>query len=355
MLRNSKKEPTGVILDPFNNGYVRRQIVKRQRNRNANIRILERVLAEYRNYGITSVQDNTWFRATVANLDNLFRAGRLTCRFSCWNWGVNPLWKLYMALAPYKDPWFHRGLLKYVLDGTFSTHTAWLSEPYSDEIGNFGQGRAPNEIQKILISSVKKKRQAAFHAIGDRAVTEFINTCDHVQRAYPAIKDIRPRLEHAQLIKPEDIPRLKKLDILVSAQPSALAIQRNDLVLLGRERARWTYPYRSLLDEGVHLSFGSDAPSETTFNPLQVIHYAVNRESVERISPFEALRCYTLGSAYAEFREKEKGSITRGKLADMAVLSDDILSIDPQRIKDISVEMTIVGGKIVFNKNYEEV
>jgi hypothetical protein len=111
------------------------------------------------------------------------------------------------------------------------------------------------------------------------------------------------------------------------------------------------YPYRSLLNEGVSLSFGSDVPGERNVDPLTSLHYAVNREGKEAISAEEGLRCYTTGSAYAEFGEEEKGRITAAKLADLTVLSDDPTTIEKTRIKDISVEMTIVGGNIVYRNN----
>ena len=123
-----------------------------------------------------------------------------------------------------------------------------------------------------------------------------------------------------------------------------------DKALIGEKRAKRAYPYRSCLNEGIPLSFGSDVPGESRYKPLELIHLAVNRESDENLTPVEALSAYTKGSAYAEFMEKEKGSLTPGKLADCVVLSDDLTQTSPDKIKEIQVEMTIVGGKIVFSK-----
>jgi predicted amidohydrolase YtcJ len=114
------------------------------------------------------------------------------------------------------------------------------------------------------------------------------------------------------------------------------------------------YPFRSLLDAGVPLSFGSDFPGESFFDPIRGIHLAVNREGPERITAAEALACYTLGSAYAEFRENEKGSITPGKLADFAVLSDSIVDVPEEEIINLRVVETIVGGKTVFKREEAE-
>jgi predicted amidohydrolase YtcJ len=165
------------------------------------------------------------------------------------------------------------------------------------------------------------------------------------------LKQQRIRIEHAQLIKPKDIERIARLGVLVAAQPSALGTPEKDEEILGPERARCAYPYRSLIDAGVRLSFGSDAPGEAICDPLRLISMAVNRDSDERITPEEALRCYTEGSAYAEFAEERKGVLAAGMYADFAVLSDDPTAVPPERIAQISVEETVVGGKSVYRRS----
>ena len=127
-----------------------------------------------------------------------------------------------------------------------------------------------------------------------------------------------------------------------------------DRALLGEERARHAYPYRSILEAGISLSFGSDVPGESRFKPLELIHMAVNRPSEEKITPLQALTAYTIGSAKAEFMENEKGTLTPGKLADFAVLSEDPINCPPEKIKHIKVAMTVVGGRIVYNRNPAE-
>jgi hypothetical protein len=257
-----------------------------------------------------------------------------------------------MNLKRFDDVWVRRGPWKYLLDGTFSTRTAWLLEAYAGDPGNRGIADGVSELADRAVGlSILKARQAVFHAIGDRTVRELVDTVERYSRGNHNAARLRLRIEHAQLIDPEDIPRLERLGILVSAQPSALATPEKDADLLGPQRAARAYPYRSLLDAGVHLSFGSDMPGEASFDPLLGMHYTVNRSGAERISPAEALRAYTLGSAYAEFQESEKGSITAGKLADLAVLSADPLSVPPESIRDIEVQMTILGGRIVFRRD----
>jgi predicted amidohydrolase YtcJ len=286
---------------------------------------------------------------------NALGAAEITTRFSCWFFGEVPLLAFIMKFSRFDDQWYHRGPWKYFLDGTFSTRTAWLTEPYSDEQENYGKGRSKSEIAKILLRNVKKRRQAAFHAIGDRTIREFIDAVEEIGKRFPRVKEMRYRLEHAQLIRKEDIPRLKENGICISSQPAALTTPEKDIRLLGEDRAKLAYPYRSLLDAGVHLSFGSDYPGEPVFKPLEIIHLAVNRDGPEKITPLEGLRCYTIESAYVEGRESEKGSIEKGKLADFVVLSEDLTAVDPARIKDIDVLQTIVGGRVVFtHADFEE-
>ena len=347
ILRDPDGGLTGVIREPYSNGFLIRHYMKLQMNKSLNRECLRSALNKFKEYGITSIQDNTWFPTTVNNLAKLHKERELTCRFSCWSLGESPIARLFMALPRYNAQWYHRGLVKFSLDGAFSTHTAWLTEHYADEAGNSGKGKDGHEIRKRLIPVLKKKRQAGFHAIGDRSIKELLDVAEELDKEFSLVPELRLRLEHAQLIRPEDFSRIKRLGILVAVQPSALANRVQDISLLGRDRAARAYPYRSLLDEGIPLSFGTDAPAETTYNPLEVIHHAVNRDDAERITPEEALKCYTVGSAFAERCENEKGSIAAGKFADLAVLSENILEIKPDQIKNTTVKMTMVGGRIV--------
>jgi len=351
ILRDAEGRPTGILRDSAALPVHRARFLKMHMNRTLQREMLDRALTELRKVGITSIQDNTWFPSTVGLLDRYRRQGLLTVRVSCWLYGMMPTIAAVMRLKRFDELWVRRGLWKYILDGTFSTRTAWLLEPYAGEPGNYGIATGvPDNIERYLGLSVRKNRQAAFHAIGDRTIRELLNTVERLSRHHPGAADLRLRIEHAQLIDPQDVPRLERLGILVAAQPSALGTPQKDEDLLGEERAGKAYPYRSLLDAGVHLSFGSDMPGEMSFDPLLGIHYTVNRSGPERISAAEALRAYTLGSAYAEFQESRKGSITPGKLADLAILSEDPLSAEPETIKDIEAVMTIVGGKIVYRK-----
>jgi predicted amidohydrolase YtcJ len=355
--RDEQGLPTGILRESAAMPIHRSRFMKMLLNKNLQREMLNRALTVLRKAGITSIQDNTWFHTTVGLLNRYRKQDLLTARVSCWFHGMMPGFTAPMRLKSFDDTWVRRGLWKYFLDGTFSTRTAWLLEPYAaegtyaEQPSNYGISTGVKEkVKRYLGLSLRKGRQAAFHAIGDRTIREFLDSVEQYSRSYPRLAELRLRIEHAQLIDPADMARLAELGILVAAQPSALGTPEKDLDLLGEQRARRAYPYRSLLDAGVQLSFGSDMPGETSFDPLMGIHYTVNRSGSEHISAAEALRCYTLGSAYAEFQEDRKGSLRAGKLADLVVLSQDPLSVRPEMIKDIEVEMTIVGGRIVYSK-----
>lgn len=251
------------------------------------------------------------------------------------------------ALGAGVRDWVRRGPVKYFLDGTFSSRNACLCEAF---LGPEAEMLCPDPATVVsdLEFLARRGRQGAFHAIGDRAVEIFLDAYELVLARYPKLKDLRVRIEHAQLIRPADIERIARLGVLVAAQSSALAYPEKDESLLGRERALCAYPYRSLLDAGVKLSFGSDIPGEGDCDPLAGIAMAANRDGPERILAEEALRCYTEGSAYAEFAEERKGRIEPGMLADFAILSGDPTAVPREKIAEIRVVETVVGGRSVY-------
>lgn len=349
ILREDSGEPSGLLLD--NAALWVHNIRFREMNNRPQVRrrLLDKALALFGEHGITSVQDNTWFPFTVGLFNRYRRRGKLSVRIACWSYGPRRWSAWLMERQPFDGEWVHLGPEKHFVDGTFSTKTAWLEAPYHGEEENVGiPMRSGDWLYETVRGAAGVQRQLAFHAIGDRATHELVEAVARAGREFPQVRDMRIRVEHGQLIRPDDIPRIAENGILVAAQPSALATPEKDEEILGRERARRAYPYRSLLDAGVHLSFGSDIPGEASFDPLLGIHNVVNREGPERITPTEALRAYTVGSAYAEFAEDRKGSIEPGKYADLAVLSDDPLSVRPEQIREIRVLETIVGGRSVY-------
>jgi predicted amidohydrolase YtcJ len=360
IVRDSAGEPTGIVLGTVVHPHHRRDILKRALNPGLHWRLMAIALDRFRKAGITSVQDNTWQPFSVWLLGALKRLGRLTARFSCWSFGHFPLLAKGMELARYDPLWIRQGPEKYIVDGAFSPHTAWLLEPYQHEPGNTGQAvLSPVALERVVRRGARRRRQLAFHAIGDRAVREVLNAVETVARDFPIVTRLRYRLEHAQLIDPADIARMKKLGILAAVQPTALALPERDLALLGAARFARVYPYRSLLDAGVPLSFGSDIPGEIEYDPFQVIYRAVSRRGVQRSGPAydraqaltvqEAVLALCRGSAYAELMEDHKGALGAGMLADFILLSQDIFAVDVERIPETKVLLTVVGGKVVHS------
>jgi predicted amidohydrolase YtcJ len=354
VLRDEGGEPTGVVRDLGDTRLSRRRARDIYFDPRMREERLSLALATFARLGITSVQDNTWYYPQLFGLRKRLDAGTLSARFTTWSLGRQPRSVAAMGAAYFLGlgdrDWIRPGPVKYFLDGTFSTRNACLCEPFED--GSRGDG-CPEAAAPLaeLGRLARKRRQGAFHIIGDRGIAIFLDAYEEVLARWPILKELRIRIEHAQLVRREDIPRIRDLGILVAAQPTALGSPEKDLALLGRERALRAYPYRSLLDAGVHLSFGSDIPGESGCDPILSIHMAANREGPERISAEEALRCYTVGSAYAEFMEGRKGTLTSGMLADFVVLSSDITALPPERIGDTVVEETVVGGKTVYRRD----
>jgi predicted amidohydrolase YtcJ len=366
IVRDESGEPTGIIRGTVVNPGHYRDLLRRALTLDLHRELVRVALDRFKKAGLTSVQDNTWQPFTVWLLRSLQRRGLLTARFSCWPFGHNPLLERSMALAFYDRFRVRRGPVKYIVDGAFSPHTARMLGAYQGEPDNFGQlVFGPEKIKRAVRRAVRRGRhgpsrgQLAFHAIGDGAVRAVIDAVETVAREHPEVTRLRIRLEHAQIIDPADIPRLKRLGILVAAQPTALALRERDRSLVGDARFARLYPYRSLLDAGVPLSFGSDIPGEIEYDPFQVIHRAVSRRGVrpeeasydqaEALTVEEAVRAYTIGSAHAEFMEAHKGALKPGMLADCIVLSQDIFACAVERIPDTRVLLTIVGGRIVHS------
>ena len=358
IVRDAAGEPTGILRDTAMAADVS-QFLGRLLDRDEHRRIMAKALELYRAAGITSAQDNTWEPFTARYLAASRDRGTLTTRFTCWPYGNVKTSVALMKLGRYDDVWVRRGPLKYLMDGAFSSRTGWLSEAYADEPGNFGQPRfTPKEMDAIVLKAARSHRQIAVHAIGDRAIKTVIDAVEKAAKKYPWTTALRMRLEHVQIMDPADVARMKRLGMVASVQPFTLSTPGKDVTLLGPERARRAYIFHTLFQAGIPVAFGSDAPAEVDYQPLLSIYYAVTRMNKagtegplnpeERFTPEEALYCYTMGSAYAEFMEEQKGSVTAGKLADFAVLSDDLTAVPAAAIKDIQVMMTVTGGRIVY-------
>jgi predicted amidohydrolase YtcJ len=254
------------------------------------------------------------------------------------------------------------GGLKAFADGGLGASTAWLFAPYVDAPNT--SGLATDELQhpEQMFTDMRGADQAglqiAIHAIGDRANRTILDLYQRLEKE-DGPRDRRLRIEHAQHLTSEDIPRFAQLHVIASMQPyHAIDDGRWAQKRLGGERIRYAYDFRSLLDSGATLAFGSDWPV-APMEPLMGIYAAVTRRTLDnrnpngwipeqKISVAEAVHAYTVGSAYAQFDDKIKGSLEPGKLADLAVLSKDIFHIDPVQIEDTHVDLTILDGRVIY-------
>ncbi len=246
--------------------------------------------------------------------------------------------------------------VKAYFDGALGSYGAWLLAPYDDKPGFTGQNTTPlDSIRALAEVCLKNGLQLCVHAIGDRANREVLNVYETICAGKTTG---RWRVEHAQHIDVQDIPRFSKLGVIASMQAIHCTSDAPFVVKrLGETRARTgAYAWRSLIDSGARLANGTDAPVEEV-DPLPCIYASVTRQRADsgfaffpeqKMTREEALLSYTLWNAYAAFEEQEKGSLTPGKLADVVILSDNLLSCAPEAILNAKVLKTIVGGKVLY-------
>jgi predicted amidohydrolase YtcJ len=235
-------------------------------------------------------------------------------------------------------------------DGYLAARTAALFQPYSDAASVSGKLLCgQEEMAEVAAKTLKAGLQVVVHAVGDRAVDAALNTIEQVS------KEGRCRLEQAAVLNEGLIKRVKTANVIVSVQPRVVASEFSVWSAtehLGAKRARWLFPLKTLVKEGVKVVAGSDCPMEP-LNPLLGIQEAVTRRFFpeEQITVDEALRMYTVDAAYSSSEKNVKGTVETGKLADLTILSHDPCKVSPNEIKNITVEMTIVGGKVVYSKH----
>jgi hypothetical protein len=252
--------------------------------------------------------------------------------------------------------------IKMFSDGALGSRGAALLEPYSDDPTNIGLITFdPDKAFQIMVEALKKGFQVCVHAIGDKANKLTLDLFEKAFQTVSQVKDHRFRIEHVQVLTKEDIPRFAKLSVIPSMQPTHAT---SDMYWaedrLGTERIKLAYAWKSLLNTGARIAGGSDAPVESA-NPLWGIYAACTRQDhkgwpeggwmpEQKLTRLEALKMFTIDAAYAGFEEKIKGSLEKGKLADIVILSKDILSIPAKEILNTKIEMTILGGKIVYQR-----
>jgi hypothetical protein len=253
------------------------------------------------------------------------------------------------------------GAVKAFADGSLGSMTAWMFEPFDDDTDNRGLPTGlmnpPAKMGTLARQVEEAQMQLCVHAIGDRAISEMLDIYSRLGGGRPA--PLRFRIEHAQHVRRADFARFGKLGVIASMQPyHCIDDGRWAENRIGQVRARSSYAWRSMLEAGVPLAFGSDWPV-APLDPLLGVYAAVTRAPLDGTHPAgwipeqrlpvgEALRAYTRGAAYAAFEEEEKGTIAPGKLADVVVLSDNLFTVPPEKIKDAHVVLTIVGGKVVY-------
>lgn len=249
--------------------------------------------------------------------------------------------------------------IKENVDGTMGSRGAALLEPYADDPENVGTLLIQREeLVDVAIRALERGFQMDTHAIGDRATRLTLDAYEEALRKKP-VKDHRFRIEHAQLLHPDDVPRFAALGVIPMMQPTQATSDMPWVEQrLGADRLALAYAWRSLIDSGAHVGFGSDYPVESA-NPLWGIHAAVTRQDhdghpaggwvpAQRITAEEALRAYTAETAYACFEEDLRGSLTPGKLADVVVVDRDILAVPPRELLEAQVVLTMVGGTIAY-------
>lgn len=254
-------------------------------------------------------------------------------------------------LTGFGDDMVKIGFVKILADGSMGGRTAAMKEPYSDMPETSGMMLyTQRKLNKLVQKAHCAGLQLAIHAIGDRAVDNVLKAYEKALKEAPRT-DHRHRIEHCSVLNPKLIRRMKRLNLIASVQPHFIASDFWAIDRVGKARARWVFPFKTLFEEGIVVASGSDCPVEL-ISPILGIWAAVARKSFpeERLTVEEALRTYTINAAYASFHEDKRGTIEVGKLADLTVLSDNPFLVAPDKTREISVEMTIVDGRVVYAK-----
>jgi predicted amidohydrolase YtcJ len=360
IVRDAKGNATGALKDAAMD-YVEKVIPPLSHDQR--LKVVRRALAHAASLGVTSVQHMDASYKDIAAYSELLERGELTTRIYAAPLitHVDDQAKIGIRHA-FGGPYLRIGGLKAFADGSLGSGTAYFYEPFLNQGDN--HGLLSDEMHPVSLMRDRMMKadaaglQMCTHAIGDQGISMILDLYEEVEKAHGE-SDRRFRIEHAQHMAAKDFERFAQLHVIASMQPyHAIDDGRFAEGHIGRDRSSRTYAFRTFLDHGVRLAFGTDwevAP----LNPLLGVYAAVTRATLDGKNPngwfpeqkltvAETVEAYTMGSAYAEFQDKEKGSITTGKLADILILSEDIFSIAPERIRDVKVLKTIVGGKIVW-------
>jgi predicted amidohydrolase YtcJ len=359
-------EPTGIIKENAQSLIKTGEVKVKRTAREDSIRLWEGyrlALKEAREDGVTSVQIPG--SADFDAYEKLQKNGELTCRVDIGKFltADTVLLKKYIELEkqyPRDHNWIRFGYLKAFMDGTIGSGTALMFEPFTDNPSTSGLAMMPyEEMERMVLIADKMGFQIGIHAIGDKANYWVLNAYEKAL-GLNGKRDSRHRIEHAQTLQSSDIQRFAQLGVIPSMQPThCISDKKFCEKRIGTERAKGAYAWKSLADAGAKLAFGTDYQVEP-LNPMEGLYAAVTRKDrlgeegegwhpEQKISMEDAIRFYTLGSAYAQFMDDRKGMIRPGYLADIVITDKDLLTIPDNEIMKTKVDYTIVGGKVVFS------
>ena len=363
IIRGANNEPTGVLIDNA-------QALVSSRIPPATDRQLEEQILladqEMRRLGITTVHDAGTDSRTVDAYTRLIDAGRLKTRLYVMRRGSLASLQPFFAKGPVVDYARHHmavRAIKIVADGALGSRGAAMLEPYDDEPGSRGLlTTPPEEIYAQTLAASKAGFQTAVHAIGDRANRIVLDTFERVQREVPGARALRMRVEHAQILDATEIPRFAALGVIASMQATHATSDMPWVpVRIGRARMEeGAYVWRKILATGAVIANGSDFPVEEP-DPMRGLYAAITRQDAsgqprdgwmadQRMTRQEALLSFTKSAAFAAHMESLTGSLESGKLADLIVLSSDVMRVPPADILKATVRMTIVGGEVVYDR-----
>jgi predicted amidohydrolase YtcJ len=356
VLKDRDGAPTGLLVDTAINLVSRHVSVPRARIRDELLAGQKACLAA----GLTGVHDAGISPLGAAAYTKLCDAGLLKLRvYAMLGAGsARGVVEKREPIVGYGGGRFTLRAVKCYIDGALGSRGAWLIEPYSDRPGHSGCPVAPEKVRETAALCARRGWQCCTHAIGDRANREVLDAYEAALKAHPG-GDRRFRVEHAQIISSDDLPRFAKLGVIPSMQPThATSDMRWAADRLGEKRLSGAYAWATLLKAGCRIAGGSDFPVESE-RPLLGIYAAVTRQDregrpeggwrpEERMTRLQALRAFTVDAAHAAFEEKQKGTLETGKLADFTVLDTDVLTCSPKGILKAKVLMTVIGGEVVY-------
>ena len=360
IVRDAQGNPTGVLRDAAQElvNKVMPPMLREHR-----LRAIRKALDYAASLGVTSVQNMNPEYEDLKIYSELQDKNLLTTRI--YGAPIETSWRDQAKLGirhAFGSSSLRLGAVKGFADGSLGSETAYFFDAYTDDPKSHGllsdEMHPPSAMLQRLKSADAAGLQLCIHAIGDRAISMILDMFDQIEKTNGK-RDRRWRIEHAQHMAAKDFARFVRLGVIASVQPyHAIDDGRWAEKRIGPDRIKRTYAFRTFMDNHARLAFGTDW-SVAPLSPMWTVYAAVTRATLDgknpggwvpeqKLSVAEAVEAYTMGSAYAEFQEKEKGSITAGKLADFVFLSDDIFKIPHEAIKDVKVEATFVGGKLVY-------